>query len=163
MVDAVTIEAVPLADKPVLQQLMEFYLYDFSEIDGKEIGPHGTYAYAYQYLDHYWREPGRFPYFIKFDGKLAGFALVRAEAGAPVDMAEFFVLRSYRRKGVGSTAAKVIFARYPGEWTVREHPKNVAAQVFWRRVIGEFAGRYDESAGDDGPIMQRFVSGSASA
>jgi predicted acetyltransferase len=163
MASTVTIEVVPLADKPILQQLMEFYLYDFSEVDGKEIGPHGTYAYAYPYLDYYWREPDRFPFFIKLDGRLAGFALVRAAADAPADMAEFFVLRSYRRKGVGSAAAKVIFARYPGEWTVREHPDNTAAQVFWRRVIGEFAGRYEESVGDGEPVTQRFVSGGASA
>ncbi len=33
--------------------------------------------YDYMYLDHYWTEEGRHPFFIRVDGKLAGFALVR--------------------------------------------------------------------------------------
>jgi predicted acetyltransferase len=33
-------------------------------------------------------------------------------------MAEFFVLPKYRRGGVGTDAARAVFARFPGEWHV---------------------------------------------
>ena len=34
-------------------------------------------AYGYRYLDHYWTEEGRYAYFIKVSGKLAGFVMIR--------------------------------------------------------------------------------------
>jgi predicted acetyltransferase len=34
-------------------------------------------------------------------------------------MSEFFVLRKYRRQGIGRTAAVELFERFPGPWRVR--------------------------------------------
>lgn len=50
-------------NKDVLRRLLELYLYDFSEFDGRDLGPHVTYGYPYR--DHYWTEPDRFPFFIR--------------------------------------------------------------------------------------------------
>ena len=36
-----------------------------------------------------------------------------------LDVAEFFVLRRYRRSGVGRSAAFLIWKHFPGTWTVR--------------------------------------------
>jgi predicted acetyltransferase len=76
-------------------------------------------------------------------------------------MAEFFVLRRYRRQGVGERAARAAFGRFPGPWEVRERAGNDAAIAFWRRVIHRHtAGRFQEVtwAGDlwQGPV-QSFV------
>ena len=72
-------------------------------------------------------------------GRLAGFALVKDRAdfaGAGVrEINEFFVLRKYRRRGVGTRAAEALFALFAGRWEVAELVWNVAAQRFWRRVI----------------------------
>src|SRR5690606_11754215 len=111
--------------------------------------------YGYGYLDRYWTEPGRYPFLIRVDRKLAGFVLVRrgtyfpelqaASAELPYMVAEFFILRKYRRRGVGAYAAREVFDRFPGRWEVAEMPENTAAQAFWRRVIGEYTGgRYEE-------------------
>ena len=86
-------------DRDALRQLIELYAYDFSEFNGTEIGDDGRYGY--RYFDAYWTEPERHPFLFRVDGHLAGFALVRA--GDPHDMAEFFVMRKYRRSGWGST------------------------------------------------------------
>ncbi|WP_248061006.1 GNAT family N-acetyltransferase [Paenibacillus silvae] len=56
----------------------------------------------YKYLDHYWTEDGRYPFLIKVDDKLVGFALVRDIGKNESDqtvywMAEFFVMKKYRR------------------------------------------------------------------
>ena len=161
-----TIEPAALSEKSVLRRLLELYLYDFSEFSGTDLDDHGLYGY--RYLDHYWTEPERLPFLFRVDGRLAGFALVRRDAGsaaAPhdLDMSEFFVLRRYRRAGIGRQAAQALFARLPGRWQVRQTAENVAAQVFWRRVIAEYTGgRFSESVWDDdgerGPL-QTFVSG----
>ena len=50
-------------------------------------------------------------------------------------MAEFFVMRKYRRLGVGRRTAEEIFSRFPGSWTVRQQHTNSAATAFWRSII----------------------------
>ena len=115
----------------------------------------------------YWAEPGRHPFLIRVDGKLAGFALVNARSrltgdDGVHDLAEFFVLRRYRRRGVGERAAAWLFERFRGRWEVRQKPENLAATAFWRRVIGRHTGeRFEDVLWDDerwrGPV-QRFES-----
>jgi len=119
------------ADRPVLRRLLELYRYDFSEFDGTDVGVHGEFGY--RYLDHYWTDDNRRPFLFKVDGAWAGFALVRV--GEPNDMAEFFVLRKYRRTGVGRTAAAEVLCRFPGAWTVRQQLTNPKATSFWRAAI----------------------------
>src|SRR5581483_9979360 len=95
------------ADRSVLRHLLELYRYDFSEFDGADVDLHGEYGY--RYLDHYWTEAERHPFLMRSDGKWVGLALVRS--GSPHDMAEFFVMRKYRRSGLGRTAARELFGR----------------------------------------------------
>ena len=138
-----------LTDKPVLRNLLELYQHDFSVFDDIDVGDDGLYNY--RYLDNYWTESDRHPLLFRIDGKWAGFALVRA--GAPHDMAEFFVIRKYRRRGVGTVLAREVFARFPGEWQVRQMASNPAATAFWTRAIPvDFA----QETLDHGPV-QRFT------
>ena len=148
MATEVEIVAASVADKSVVRNLLELYLHDFSEMTRSDVDEHGRFGYAY--LDHYWTEPGRHPFLIRADGGLAGFALVRS--GTPHDMTEFFVLRKYRRSGVGLLAARALFAMFPGEWQVRQMTANTGATAFWRRAIPVPFG---EDVIDAGPV-QRF-------
>ncbi len=88
--------------KAVVRRLLELYGHDFSEFTDADVDEHGRYGYPY--LDAYWSEPERHPFLFRVDRHWAGFALVRS--GAPHDMAEFFVLRKYRRHGIGHVAAR---------------------------------------------------------
>jgi predicted acetyltransferase len=145
----IEIESVSYRDKGALRQIVELYVYDCSEFVGSDVDEHGTFGY--RYLDHYWTEPDRHPFFIRVDGHIAGFALVRA--GDPHDMAEFFVMRKYRRTGVGVAAARMVFERFPGAWQVRQESDNVAAAPFWRVAIPV---PFDEEV-RHGSSVQRFV------
>jgi predicted acetyltransferase len=128
-------------DKSALLQLMELYAYDFSEFDDADVNEHGLYGYTY--FDYYWTEEGRHPFFIRVDGKLAGFVLINEycyvvkESGTK-SIAEFFVMRKYRRKGVGKSAAVQVFDRFPGKWEVIQHGENEPSKIFWGEVIGEY-------------------------
>lgn len=153
----VTIEPVAYEDKSVLARLLQLYIYDFTEFQARELNAHGEFEY--RYLDHYWdpaEGEARYPFFIRDDGDLAGFAMVRCVNGVNV-MAEFFVLRLHRRKRVGAEAAKAVFAALPGRWLVQEVAANLPAQRFWRGVIDEVTGgRFKEERSQQG-FTQRFV------
>ena len=56
------------------------------------------------------------------------------------DVAEFFVLRKYRRIGVGRRAARLLFDQFPGQWEVRQLPANTAATAFWVNMISTLTG-----------------------
>ena len=60
---------------------------------------------TYPYLPLYWTDPARYPYFMECGGRVAGFALVRGLApSGGCGLAEFCVLASFRRRGVGAAA-----------------------------------------------------------
>lgn len=157
----VAVEPAPIERKPAIARLVEFYIYDFSEYMGWDVDDDGRFGY--RYLDAYWSEPSRTPFLVMVDGRLAGFALVTIldgdDAGV-TDMAEFFVMRRYRRQGVGRIAAAILFDRFPGPWRVRQIHANTAAQAFWRSVIAAYTnGDFTETA-TDRHVIQRFHGGS---
>ena len=61
--------------EPILAQLLELYAHDFSEFHHIDIGEDGKFGY--QPLPLYWTDPGRHPFLIRVDGKLAGLVLVK--------------------------------------------------------------------------------------
>ncbi|MCL2407002.1 MAG: GNAT family N-acetyltransferase [Defluviitaleaceae bacterium] len=133
--------------KPVLRQLIELYEYDFTEFEDNDVDEHGFFGY--RYLDHYWTDEHRHPYLVKVDGKYAGFVLVNKHCYYTNDenthtIAEFFIMRKYRRTGVGSIAARFVFDLFPGMWEVRVMSENKPALPFWRKVINEYTnGKYE--------------------
>jgi predicted acetyltransferase len=100
---------------------------------------------------------------VRVDAEPAGFALVHRRSritgdADTSDVAESFVMRPHRRKGVGSQAAVDLFDRFRGRWEVRQIHANVAATHFWRAVIARYTGgRYTEVTYDDerwrGPVQ----------
>src|SRR5437763_148543 len=131
-------------DAALLSNLLELYLHDLSEaFPAIELGADGRFGY--EKLPLYWSEPERrFAFFIKLEGRVAGFVL--ATRGSPAtddpevfDIAEFFVLRQHRRSGVGRRAAFLLWNRFPGRWIVRVSEGNPGAIPFWADVIAEFA------------------------
>ena len=140
-------------DEPVLAALAELYQYDFTEFTAEDVGDDGRFGS--DFLTRYWTEPDRYAFIARADRRLAGFALVRRGGGlgsepSPWDMVEFFVMRRYRRGGVGRALATAMFDRFRGPWQVREMRANTPAQAFWRRIIGDYThDRYEERTYDE--------------
>jgi predicted acetyltransferase len=139
----VEVVSAPRDQESVLANLLELYAYDLSEVFNLYLRPDGRYGY--EPLPLYWQEESRFPFLVKVDGYLAGLALI--SRGSLIsgdsniwDMAEFFVLRRYRRMGVGAAAAQEIWRRFPGSWEVRVLETNQPAQMFWQATIRAFTG-----------------------
>jgi len=134
--------------EPILANLLQLYAHDFSEFHDLDLGEDGRFRY--KSLPLYWSEPDRHPFFVRVDGRLAGLVLVKT--GSEVsgsetvwDMAEFFVLRGYRRRGIGTEIAHEVWRRFPGLWEVRVMESNHPAHHFWERAIAKFTGETSRS------------------
>jgi predicted acetyltransferase len=138
-------EIVPATtkDAPIFRSLMQLYAYDFSEFMGWDVDSDGRFDE--KGVEPLRLDPLRHPFLIRAKGHVAGFVLVdrqsRLFAAEPAnDMAEFFVLRKYRRQGVGARVAVCVFDLFPGRWEVRQTARNTLATAFWRKVIGAYSG-----------------------
>jgi len=161
----VNISAAAYPEKSILRNLMQYYLYEFSL--SPEIEPDDTGQFQYPYLDRYWIEPERFPYLVRVNRGLAGFVLLRRGTYFPQQLindqggmlvSEFFVMKAFRRRGVGSQTALDLFARFPGRWEIAQEPHNNGGQDFWRKLISDYCeGEFKEYVLDNdiwcGPVQ----------
>ncbi|NDJ54416.1 MAG: GNAT family N-acetyltransferase, partial [Chloroflexi bacterium] len=135
-----------------LENMMQLYLHDFAEFfpdheDG-QVDEQGRFHYDTPLREFVVRRD-REAHLTRVDGKLAGFVLlshdVELQAGAGRAVIEFFVLRSYRRRGLGRAMAYTMFDTYKGYWEISELSPNVGAVAFWQEVIDSYTGgEYDE-------------------
>jgi predicted acetyltransferase len=140
------IEVVPAAaeQEAVLANLFQLYAHDFSDILDLPLEEDGRFG-GYRDLSLYWREARRHPFLVRVDGKLAGFVLMKkgsefSRRDDVWDMAEFFVIRAYRRRGIGTRVAYELWNHFAGPWEVRVMAANVSARRFWERAISGFTG-----------------------
>ena len=152
------------ADKMILKNMIELYNYDLSEYENRDLNEHGLYDYSY--LDNYWTEKDRYPFIIRVDDKLAGFVLVNKHSvvtSSPTDyaIAEFFVLKKYRKRGIGKIVAFEVFNKFQGNWEVKQLRLHKVSHIFWNNVINQYTlGNFIELENGnevwDGPI-HRFT------
>jgi predicted acetyltransferase len=143
VIDGLAIAVATADEQSVIENLVQLYIHDFSELFGGtargDLSDDGRYKVDIP-LYNWWQRPDHVPLLIRYHGKLAGFALLNASphSGEPVDrnIAEFFIVRKYRRLGIGTAAAHAIFARYPGRWEAAVMRGNASARAFWACCIG---------------------------
>lgn len=129
------------SDKSVLFNLMQLYTYELSKYSDEtaeiELNEHGLYNI--KYFDYFWIEKDRFPFILKYENELVGFALVRFNEDNMYEISEFFVLPKFRRTKVGTFMANEVFKKFKGNWEIRTLLKNETAQQFWRNTIRSFS------------------------
>ncbi|GED67781.1 hypothetical protein BRE01_14830 [Brevibacillus reuszeri] len=155
-----TLTSIPIEEKEVLKRLLELYLYDFSEFLPIDVNEDGCFGYPY--VDEYWSDPVRHPFFVKVEGKLAGFVLVRSfpdhNNEQVYSIAEFFMMKRFRRHGLGKTVAHEIFRKFPGKWEVFQIRSNLPAIAFWRKSIAEYTRNDFQERKEEERVYQTFVS-----
>jgi predicted acetyltransferase len=142
----VSISKIGPESQVVLRNLFEHYLHDMSQWFDVHTEPDGSYSFDTSTL---WRD-GYQAYLAKIGDLLAGFALVGSavqwtgDAGSH-EIHEFFVMRRFRRTGIGQQMATHLWTEHPGEWLVRVLEANAPAVQFWRSAISPYAyGTYKE-------------------
>ena len=131
----IELQEVTEAEKGVLQNLVHLCMHDYSEFDKFEIGPEGEFTY--RWFEAYFREDGRDAYLIRVDENLGGFVMVRSNPGEEdwdFQIAEFFILRRYRRMGMGSLVSQKILNSRKGVWEISYDTRNEAASNLWNSI-----------------------------
>jgi predicted acetyltransferase len=157
-------------DHGTLANLLHLHVHDFSEFLGLTPSEEGRFTYPM--LPLYWQDASRSAFLIRAGDRLVGLALVvrgSLVSGDPDvwDVAEFFVVRGVRRRGVGRAAAQQLFRMLNGFWEVRVLDVNTPARQFWQTVIaGYSAGSFTlepwQRADGSAWHVFRFVSSGAS-
>lgn len=137
----INVRLVKKEELPVLERLLQLYLHDISlyfpiEFDGN------SGLYLYDDLAKYFNDSNNYPYFIEYDGSIAGFILIDVVDNCNI-VQEMFVINSYRSLGIGKVAINKIFDTYKGKWIIKVVPNSIKAEKFWNRTIDEYTcGNY---------------------
>src|SRR5215475_13598659 len=100
---AVSVRSATGSERPLIESLSQFYIYDFSEIEppgsaNLEFDAQGGYS-PLPDLNLYWRNEGFHPLLIRVEECLVGFALINTRShhreSIEHNMAEFFVARKH--------------------------------------------------------------------
>ncbi|MFJ2462749.1 GNAT family N-acetyltransferase [Pseudomonas sp. NPDC087615] len=124
-----------------LENLMQFYMYDFSQWLPLKLAAHGFFPI--QSKAEYWRHPATQPFLIRVDDELAGFVTVDSEThidGAEHNIGYFFLARRFRGQGVAQFVVSALLSRIPGQWQIFHIDANLPAQRFWAKLIPELTG-----------------------
>ena len=156
----IALHLMSVDEKYLLIRLMELYNYEFSVYSNDDINEYGYYGY--DHIDDYWNEEGRFPYLIRVDGKIAGFALICPHCNYCKEerarsIGEFFVMLKYRRKGIGIKVATQLFNKHRGLWEICYWKNNLLAKQFWEKVVEKYTNNHYLICGTEDNIQIGFT------
>ncbi|MDP1574981.1 MAG: GNAT family N-acetyltransferase [Coxiellaceae bacterium] len=127
-------------DYPIIQNMASYYAYDISEYMGWEQQKDGTHSIGIDFIK-YWKAENTFPFIVKYKDELVGFVIVDKDVSDKTNdynIAQFFILRKFLRKGIGKYLAFQCFNKFHGKWEVFVMPGNEGAYRFWRNIINEY-------------------------
>lgn len=117
----------------IFEVFAQDYEAEFSALTRKEPNASGRFS-----LEATWQDP--YKGFYQFINETpTGFVVVGIVEGR-FDIAEFYILPCYRKKGLGKTLAYKMFDTFPGLWQVRQIKEATGARLFWRNVIDAYTG-----------------------
>ena len=137
---SIELHAAHRDDQATIENLMQFYTYDFSEWLPLTLGEYGLFHL--RPLPDYWRKPATRPFLIRVDGELAGFVTVDDDVhlpGAHYNLGYLFVSRRFRGLGVAKFVMSTLLSRFPGQWQIFHIEANQPARLFWHAVMPELS------------------------
>ncbi|MGE8149691.1 GNAT family N-acetyltransferase [Pseudomonas vancouverensis] len=133
---SITLHPAQRDELQTIENLMQFYTYDFSEWLPLKLGEHGFFSILP--MPDYWRNPATRPFLIKADGELAGFVTVDENThlpGALYNIGYLFVSRRFRGQGVARFVVSTLLSQFPGQWQIFHIEVNQPARLFWAAVM----------------------------
>jgi predicted acetyltransferase len=125
--------------RPILENLLQFYVHDLSQFRFTRPDASGRFNHDDRYAV-FFTDPDRCAYLFRDASGPVGFGLVRGLSERRRLMAGFFVVRGVRRQSVGRVAALELLRRHPGAWEIPFQEENAGAARFWREVADAAAG-----------------------
>ena len=158
----IRLERIYEESKAKLENIMSLYLHDLSEFaDDLKINSEGKFEY--EGIELYFKSGDLNPYFIVYKDEVAGFILFNTGRYVPKDIDyvihEFFILKGFRNKGVGSAAIRIMLDKYKGKYKIGQITSNKTAVNFWRKFYQQQGIKYieaEEKIDDIDVIVQIF-------
>lgn len=134
-----SLEICPHQDlhQQVIWNLFQFYCYDTSVYDGYDVEETGFYAMSQEYFAQYWTRPNWRAHLLRWNGAIAGFALLEdsdAVSGA-MEIADLFVMRRMRRHGIAAKVVRHFMESREVPWTVVVFDDADDAKAFWASMF----------------------------
>ncbi|KDN98781.1 GNAT family N-acetyltransferase [Pseudomonas donghuensis] len=144
----------------LIRNLYQFYAYESSDWEQEDVEVDGRFYVHDEHLQRYWQEPQWSANLILVDGYIAGFLLIeRSELPGldALELADLFILKRYRRKGIASALASQVLASGQNQWLVRYYDQDETAQAFWRIVLDNLPRPVRSIELDDEPELVNFL------
>jgi predicted acetyltransferase len=124
-------------DKSVIWNLFQFYCYDTSVEDNYDVEKDGLFSLSADYFRQYWEAPRWSAHLLRVDGAIAGFVLIEPseELADAQELADLFILKRYRRMGIGLQVVRHFMRSRISPWTVTVLREWGDATRFWDRVL----------------------------
>ncbi|MEG1628484.1 GNAT family N-acetyltransferase [Pseudomonas sp.] len=144
----------------LIRNLYQFYAYESSDWEQEDVEVDGRFYIHEEHLARYWQDPQWSANLILVDGFIAGFLLVeRSEFAAlnALELADLFILKRYRRKGIGRAIASQVLMGGEFDWLVRFYDQDETAQAFWRAVLDNLPRPVRTIELDDEPELLSYL------
>jgi predicted acetyltransferase len=134
------IDVIPVGidQRQVVRNLFQFYLYDSSDWESEDIGTDGLFYVHDPYFNQYWDTEGWSASLVKVDDAMAGFLLIERSDIPGIDapeFADFFVLKRFRRQGVGRRVVESVIADSASAWVVNVFEEDENSNAFWHSLF----------------------------
>ena len=137
----IEVQEISPNEKELIQSLLQFYEYEFSIYEEDDVDEKGYFEIAD--VDEYFEIKEYTPLVVRVLGQPAGFVIVNSDPSAEQGrflIEEFFIMKRFQQKGVGSDVASQVFDMFGQDWVVRVISENVKGQSFWKKVIDHYTG-----------------------
>ncbi|MEG1042441.1 GNAT family N-acetyltransferase [Pseudomonas sp. NUPR-001] len=144
----------------LIRNLYQFYAYESSDWEQEDVEVDGRFYIHEEHLLRYWQEPEWSANLILVDGFIAGFLLIEGSEFADLnalELADLFILKRYRRKGIGRAVASQVLLSGERDWLVRFYDQDETAQAFWRAVLDNLPRPVRNLELDDEPELVSYL------
>ncbi len=127
-----SLQLVHIEEKESLLKHFNDYLTELAEFD-PDIQFDENGDPIYKWFNNYFTDKERYAFFYKIDGEIAGLAMVRHLGENSFELAEFYVLPTYRKNGNSLYFATELLKLFRGTIHISTRHTNPRAVKFWTK------------------------------
>ena len=144
----------------LIRNLYQYYAYESSDWEQEDVEADGRFYIHDEHLARYWQDPQWSANLLLVDGYIAGFLLIEGSELPGIDaleLADLFILKRYRRKGIGRAIASQVLCSGEANWLVRFYDQDEVSQAFWRTVLDHLPRPVQSLELDDEPQLVSYL------
>lgn len=144
----------------LVRNLYQFYAYESSDWEQEDVEVDGRFYLHEPHFERYWQSPDWAAHLVLVDGFIAGFVLVERSELPGIDaleLADLFILKRYRRQGVGRAVALQLLSDGRVDWLLRCYAGDAPAMSFCQAVLADLPRPVREIALADEPQLRNFL------